>query len=237
MLFPTSAVALRCIDFLRAQDPSLRAEDTRMVKLGPKDGHVTGDPGTPIVCAVLYPERCFSMAKTFWQHTGDGVSSRRAEFCHSAYDEGVTELKDGQEKHSNGRSPKGPRRYRRTSCLESNVATTSDGTQAANNTESNVAHGPGEWSQFVEERFGRNLGTCFASNAKLAIKRRIAGSLTSNVDLAEALEPSHQSQTTRQVQGLSEDDIYLYPSGMSSIFNTHRLMLTTRGPMKSICFG
>ena len=91
--------------------------------------------------------------------------------------------------------------------------------------------------QFLEERFGRNLETSLAASAKLAIRRRIAGSLTANVDLNEALDATDKTETVRNVQGFSEDDVYLYPTGMSSIFNVHQTMLKTRGWFKSISYG
>lgn len=94
-----------------------------------------------------------------------------------------------------------------------------------------------EQVQFVEERFGRNLDMSFAMNAKLAIRRRIAGALTADVELEEALELTESTSPGRQVHGFSEHDVYLYPTGMSSIFNVHRVCMSCLGDLKSICFG
>ncbi|KAI9822923.1 MAG: hypothetical protein M1832_002948 [Thelocarpon impressellum] len=91
--------------------------------------------------------------------------------------------------------------------------------------------------QFIEERFGRNLSPSLAANAKLAIRRRIAGSLRLDVELEEAMKSSTLSGDTRRVEGFSADDVYLHPTGMSSIFNTHRVMMAARGPLQSVCFG
>ena len=91
--------------------------------------------------------------------------------------------------------------------------------------------------QFVEERFGRNLDPKLAENAKFAIRRRIAGALIADLDLHETLEKVEVTGHERGVDGFSVDHVYLYPSGMSSIFNTHRFLLKCRGEMKSICFG
>lgn len=46
----------------------------------------------------------------------------------------------------------------------------------------------------------------------------------------------------RRQQDLTEDDVYLYPTGMSAIFNTHRILMANarsrgREVQKSICFG
>jgi len=92
-------------------------------------------------------------------------------------------------------------------------------------------------SQFVEERFGRNLDLSMTKNAKLAIRRRIAGSLTADVALTEAMSIEKDESRTRQVANFSEDDVYLYPTGMSSIFNAHRNLLRAKGPLKAIVYG
>jgi cystathionine gamma-synthase len=92
-----------------------------------------------------------------------------------------------------------------------------------------------ESSQFVEERFGRNLDILFVDNAKSAIRRRIAGSLTGE-DLTTPFSATME-KSIRGVANLSEEDVYLYPCGMNSIFNVHQVLLETRGSMKSIMFG
>jgi cystathionine gamma-synthase len=91
--------------------------------------------------------------------------------------------------------------------------------------------------QFVEERFGRNLDLSMTKNAKLAVRRRIAGSLTADVGLTEALALDKDAAMTRHVAGFSEDDVYLYPTGMSAIFNTHRNLLQAKGQLKAIVYG
>ena len=123
---------------------------------------------------------------------------------------------------------KGPRRYQKKDSVSMSAQGTSDLTSNLERKDS---------VQFVEERFGRNLDVSLAANAKLAIRRRIAGALTANVDLLEALNMSKLPTRKAQVEGFSEDDVYLYPCGMSSIFNTHRTMMACRGPQKSINYG
>ena len=94
-----------------------------------------------------------------------------------------------------------------------------------------------DYVRFVEERFGRNLDVSLAKQAKEAIRRRIAGALSTNVESLETTDISIPLPLTSRVRDISEDDVYLYPSGMSSIFNTHQLLLACRGSMKSISFG
>ena len=185
----------------------------------------------PVISAVIFPKALSKIAKTFWQHTGEGISSRRAEYCHKAFNDG--DLGDrasrcgSRNPHVRSHSYKGPRRYQRNL----NEVPSPNMTKLVN------GHDGKDHVQFVEERFGRNLDVSLASKAKLAIKRRIAGALTANVDLKEALEMDPPPTRNNQVEGFSEDDVYLYSCGMNSIFNTHRIMLACRGEMKSISFG
>lgn len=237
-LFPSHAVSARCVQFLRDQVPSLTAHSVRIIDLCPnaelQNGAGDSDEAStkPIVSAVLFPQDHAKVTKTFWQHSGDGISSRRAEYCHKAFGDGHLGAKGVScEKIKNFSllSPsKGPRRYQKKDSVDISTHQTSDMT---NNFERKDS------VQFVEERFGRNLDVSLAANAKLAIRRRIAGALTANVDLHEALEMSKPPTRKAQVEGFSEDDVYLHPCGMSSIFNTHRIMMACRGSQKSISYG
>lgn len=229
LLFPSLAAASRCAEFLRHQHQSLPLPDIRILELLPrklKDFSNEDWTIDPSIAAVIYPYEFQEIAKKFWQHTGEGVSSRRAEFCYKAYEEGLLVERLAAGKLKDAGSCRGPKRYQKgfsveNGCLDSSVKKSSE---------------KGEHCQFIEERFGRNLDLSFVQNAKLAIRRRIAGSLTERPDLPEAQEIIH-AQSNRQMRGLSPDDVYLYPSGMNSIFNTHRVLLASRGSKKSICFG
>jgi cystathionine gamma-synthase len=241
---------MMCVEFIKAQLPNLTVgKDLKVLDLYPCFDmlHRTNEPSNhgraPFVSAVFFPRTHLSVAKTFWQHSGDGISSRRAEFCHQVFGEGLlstiprprTSLELSVERHV--MLSKGPRRYQKEK-----AANTDRGTpQAPLNDPSALKNEPGverrEQFRFVEERFGRNLDMSLAINAKLAIRRRIAGALTANVELEEALELTECASPGRHVHGLSEDDVYLYPTGMSSIFHIHRALLDCRGRLKSICFG
>lgn len=194
-----------------------------------------------MVSVVIYPKRHSALAKSFWQHTGEGVSSRRAELCHRAFNDGFLAPRpsdnqtDGSHGHSTSqKSMKGPLRYQRARLAdgpEEHVRTRADSLEEErrSNTDDSVL--------FVEERYGRNLDLSRASQAKVAIRRRIAGALTADVDLNDMTDTGRTEIGIRQVSGFSEEDVYLFPSGMSSIFNTHRIMMASRGALKSICFG
>jgi cystathionine gamma-synthase len=245
MVFPSHSVASRCVDFLRCQVPLLGTNNVRIVELVPNSHSNSERKNTQTsakICAVLLPEHCFKVAKVFWQHSGEGVSSRQAEFAHRAYEEGALvegELAQAGAINSN-RLCKGPRRYQRGSLIDkaaSHPTINASSAQSYPEPEVNSPLEGREYSQFIEERFGRNLDLSFVRNAKLAVRRRIAGSLIADVDLKEAMNMPGDAQKSRQVMGFSEDDVYLYPTGMSSIFNTHRTLMAARGQLESICFG
>jgi cystathionine gamma-synthase len=240
-LFPSPKTAARCYDFVVSKVPYDEARKVRVVNLVMPRQVATGGCGhcqpanvMPKLSCVLYPKTHSRIAKQVWQHSGEGISSRRSEFYLMALEDGylVEESRCHSEVAKVQRLHKGPKRYQNNGSLG-----TRDPVLRRSRIPLTVSKGVlegKEFNQFIEERFGRNLGTALARNAKLAVKRRIAGSLTADVDLTEALEttPCHG-----RVAGLTEDDVFLYPSGMSSIFNTHQILMTTRGPMKSICYG
>ena len=228
MLFPTHAIASRCQEFFLRQAPDLDASQVRILDFLPAAEKARSEELeiiSPKVSAVLFPQDRFSIAKTFWQHSGDGVSSRRAEYCYQLFKEDI--LVESSVLNQPARVCKGPRRYQKKTSIDLNAS-------------GDLKKGNGDVqdpTQFVEERFGRNLSLTKAKNAKLAIRRRIAGSLTADVELTEAMTLDHDAARKRPIAGFSEDDVYLYPTGMSSIFNAHRNLLRAKGPRKSIVYG
>jgi cystathionine gamma-synthase len=242
MLFPSRATASRCWQFLLDREPSLTSETVHIISLIPSvegNGIIqeTENVISSLFC-VLFPNQFSKLARQVWQHSGDGISSRRGEFCLKALRDGLL-CREGDSplpKHQQARLCKGPRRYQKRE--SDNVTEHSNGDASTQHSRiENPAQDGTECSQFVEERFGRNLNAALAAKAKLAIRRRIAGCLTEDAELDKALELSKGSSCHR-VSGLSEDDVYLYPAGMSSIFNTHRVLMANRAePRQSICFG
>jgi cystathionine gamma-synthase len=227
MLFPTHVTAARCKDFFVTQEPAL-GQHVRIIDLVPISEKARSEEFasiSPKISAVLFPENHLKIAKAFWQHSGDGISSRRAEYCLSQFEKGA--LVDLLTIRETPTLCKGPRRYQKKTSIDlKNSDSTING-----NTE------PQDPTQFVEERFGRNLNISLAANAKTAVRRRIAGSLTADVGLSEALSLQTDHDRVRKVEDFSEDDVYLYPCGMSAIFNAHRNLKATRGVLKSIVYG
>lgn len=239
MLFPSCRTAQRCVEFMLGRDSAIKPSELRIIDLvvDPKTKSESLVKAVPTVSAVLFPKQYFPVAKQYWQHSGDGVSSRRAEFCHRLLQEGfLVEKTSISTSCSEPARCKGPRRYQKGASVDLGSASKTVGVPPADQkTASSDNAAEQETSQYVEERFGRNLDVSLVEHAKSAIKRRIAGSLQ-DVDLAKGYT-SEMDSTLRGVSGLSEEDVYLFPCGMNAIFNAHQLLLKARGPMKSISFG
>ncbi|GKZ37588.1 hypothetical protein AbraIFM66950_009203 [Aspergillus brasiliensis] len=232
MLFPSTTSAQRCRDFIKAKgEPSLTG-DVEVVDMVLHREEETSEiiaKISPSISAVIYHSDLFPVAKQYWQHSGDGISSRRAEFCHSLFSNGKLVAAVTPQPVMNQK--KGPKRYQRASIdntpsLVDNKVSPKSNSNAAEMQDS---------TQFLEERFGRNLDISLIKNAKVSLRRRIAGPLTDEVNLA-SVEPSSPEKTSSS-RGVTPDDVYLYPCGMNAIFSTHRMLLQSRGQRKSISFG
>lgn len=245
MLFPTPTIAARCVAFVKGRAPAEVVRDLCVVSFVLDSSNPLSKPLRPLrpeIAAVLCSEECFPYAKQYWQHSGDGVSSRRAEFCHGLFKDGLLVLDDGSSSPKRS-SPvpserklcRGPRRYQRPMSIDdSSPSRNTNGTRQA---PEGVEEDSQETSRFLEERFGRNLDLSFVEPAKSAIRRRIAGALVADAELSKTPQPSELGSNTRGIVNLREDDVFLYPCGMNAIFTAHRALLAARGPMKSINFG
>ncbi|APA14151.1 hypothetical protein SS1G_11000 [Sclerotinia sclerotiorum 1980 UF-70] len=241
MLFPSAKTARSCVTFMLSRDKSISLNQLTVIDLVLERNQASSEVLTkisPSISAVLFAKELFPVAKQYWQHSGDGVSSRRAEFCHTLFQEGLLVKKTNPKSPQNGdKLCKGPRRYQKGSIDK--TPRSQNGSKASeghNSPISSINSEARESSQFLEERFGRNLDVSFVDNARSAIRRRITGSLVGEVDLSET-PSTDMTSNMRGVAELSEDDVYLYPCGMNSIFNAHQMLLKTRGSLKSISFG
>ncbi|KAH7154813.1 pyridoxal phosphate-dependent transferase [Dactylonectria estremocensis] len=234
MLFPTPKVARRCLDFIRQRISPELSRQLSIIDLAldtSKDLSALLKKLAPTMSAVVFPEEVFPVAKQYWQHTGDGTSSRRAEFCHGLFkDQQLVPTGAQNAQEAPGRPFRGPKRYQRPGSIDG-VPPANPRTSPPKEPEESL-----ESSQFLEERFGRNLNLSMVARAKSAIRRRIAGAFAHEVDLNNGPLPSMTSNT-RGIQDLEEGDVYLYPCGMNAIFNAHRALLKAREPRKSINFG
>lgn len=234
MLFPSLNVAQRCAAFVVRNNTShvppnaIYVLELTATEVTPQTA-LKADILLPAFWAVIFPVHQFPVAKQFWQHSGDGVSSRRAEYCQSFLTAGLltcSHVSKPVDEHAR----KGPRRYRSKSAAENAAPQESD-------SNGGIPTDGEDFRHFVEERYGRNLNISLVSDVKTVIKKRIAGSLAPMEDSRGKLEASTNGDDQVINRGFSEEDVYLYPTGMSAIFNTHRLLLATLGSKKSICYG
>ncbi|KAG1171876.1 hypothetical protein G6F70_006472 [Rhizopus microsporus] len=225
MLFPSHKVAESCRAFMHRyyQQPlgTIRIAEFEIVA---PESHER----VPIHI-VLFPQDAFPIAKQFWQHSGDIISSRMAEYCLS--------ILDG--KQNSPEPTKQEIKPKLTLGGRSQSHYGSKHTKQSKHEEEKVSE---EQTTYLEERYGRNLPVQFAKNAKVALRRRIAGILT-DVSVGDRLitsnvEEQRQLKGERGIQGLSEEDVYLYPCGMSAIFHAHQnAMAIGDASLKSVCFG
>ena len=208
LLFPSRKSAEACRAFLAARG----VVTARVVQ------HCLSDSLS--VFPVFFPESQSGLGRQFWQHTGLGISSRFATRVLAALAAGAsppptpTRLKPMAHRHY---APKTMSRH-------------PSGSSSSGDAQ------PLEEDQcvYVEQRYGRNLDVAAAKQAKRALRRRIAGVLVRDESAVDG--EVEVSQSVRGV-AVTEDDVYLFPSGMSAIWSARQLALDAKGEKKSVCFG
>ncbi|KAH9916047.1 PLP-dependent transferase [Fomitopsis serialis] len=197
---------------------------------------------------VLFPGDSFPLAKQFFQHAGNCISSRRAERCLAMLGElpGVTGAgipmpavsrpptrvpNRHYSKKSFGRSPPhspASSHFRNGPFRSPEEALKADEVLSA------------DQSVYLEERYGRNLPLESAVACKRALRRRIAGVLLRDTPNDWSNAGGNEAEigpSTRGVDNVAEDDVFLFPTGMSAIWHAHQVALAARPAAKSICFG
>ncbi|KAG0093208.1 hypothetical protein BGZ93_007987 [Podila epicladia] len=253
-LWPSQRVAERCREFVEryykpaSDSPADARTPIRIVEFTihapaaesrPELKHVK-------VFATFFPKDAYSFGKQFWQHAGEIVSSRQAAHClrwlslkAEEEQQEAAMLSGGAKGSTSARLPRGNRHYSATKAatlastgdLNSTVAAVHLSEQKEDHEDKPVEEADGINSQdyevYVEERYGRNLDLSFAPKAKVALQRRIASQVAHHAG----------SSWTGSGEYVTEKDVYLYPTGMSAIYNAHRIALALFPERKSICFG
>ena len=234
MLFPSETVAQQCSQFLLKQERESNVWAVRVVILAPfKVKSTYSDEqicSSSTLAAVFYPRKLSKPAKSYWQHTGEGISSRRAENFWIKSNGGLTSAPHKGEA-CNKRTPRRYHGCRKRSHSERKPFT---GWSSAN-PHTDEEHDDCRF--FIEERFGRNLDTSLAAKAKVALCRRISGCLVTEIPSHVNRLPQDTGTNSICARKVLEKDVYLYPTGMSAIYNTHRMLLETSGAKKSIIYG
>ncbi|KAF8208830.1 PLP-dependent transferase [Mycena galopus ATCC 62051] len=242
MLFPSQKTADQCRSFMQARPlPSGAAVSARLIHFSicPEDklnqGPCVHEDSALLSSApaslhiVLFPEEAAPIAKQFWQHTGLGISSRLAEHCLALLPSDPTFVPNGLQNTPRKALNKHYSAKKTTfSPPESPVAAE----------DLSIDH-----SVYLEERYGRNLPIALAASAKRALRRRISGVLVrdTSADCADGSCAGDQDYvlgpSSRGVNGMSENDVFLFPTGMAAIWTAHQLALAVRPPQKSVCLG
>ncbi|QLL32449.1 hypothetical protein HG536_0C06180 [Torulaspora globosa] len=226
LCFPSYSVAKRCREFIAVKAPTvfseLPAPKVRILQLAttkPINAEEAKWKRECKIAVVFVAKEYYPLMKQYWQHTGEIISSRFAEYVlHELF---IVE------------------RSSRTADVSREAGEDVGGTRSE--------------EEFIETRFGRSLDLSFADQAKQLIKKRIATKVVeegSSEDVAPqehvvatestVVETIEQSDTVASeiidVQDIESDrrrglevnpdkDVFLFPSGMASIFTAHRLLL------------
>ncbi|KAI9483209.1 MAG: pyridoxal phosphate-dependent transferase [Benjaminiella poitrasii] len=229
MLFPSHKVAVQCRSFMNCyyqeSTGSIRIAE---FEIAPRD--TSSELEKVPIHIVLFPKDAFPIAKQFWQHSGAIVSSRMAEYCLRIMDENKKQQRFKQEEKSTNGLYQPKMTMGRKSRSRYNKASIE--LERKDEEEESV-----EQNTYLEERYGRNLPAQFSLKAKQALRRRIAGVLSETEEKTD-LEEQRKIKGDRGIRGLSEEDVYLYPCGMSAIYHAHQVaMAIGDAALKSVCFG
>lgn len=216
MVFPTYNVAKRCRDFIKLNAP--KPTNVRVLQLSTPAPATEEEKSRVVetsIGVVFFPSADFPLAKSYWQHSGEGISSRMGEYV----------LRELFQKDKTDLSPN--LNYKLKHEMQVQAIQRKSPSLSFNSSTSNQREEvEKDFNSFIEEKYGRILDLKFATQAKIALKRRICGKVEES-----------NSEIAGRVGSLSKDDVYLYPSGMAAIFNSHRALLQTQPPKKSVCFG
>jgi cystathionine gamma-synthase len=180
---------------------------------------------------VLFPTGALPLAKECWQHTGMGISSRYAEHCLSLIPEESAQPSPLIVSHPT----KGYDEHYFDNCVCRNFSPS-------------PLTSPAEYlskdqCDYLGERYGYTAVAGSAAAAKRALRHRIASTLARNIpeDIRSAHRGAEQAvdiePKSRGAKDVTEDDVFLFPTGMCAIWNAYELVTMTRPAAKSICFG
>ena len=209
-LFPTSTVANHCHDFITRRAAKDNVEPSvRITKFLLHPNGKGRELGAELHI-VLFPADNFQHALPFWQHTGLGISSRYAEHCLSLLPEEIV--------------PASPTIHTEPYVVKEEPE------------QLPIVSGGVLSSTYPEEHDGRDISEDAVASAKCTLRRRIAGMLLR--DGSAGLDATNcEPQPSTRGLDVTEDDVYLYPTGMAAIWSAHQMMTALRPGAKSVAFG
>lgn len=227
MIFPSYNVAKRCREFIRSKS-EVKPGLVRILQLSTGSPKTEEDKSTMVEASIgvcFFPQSEQTLAKNYWQHSGEGISSRMGEYFlrelfqndfTSNISLGRSAARAKQELQAHQIQQRSPSI---STSIKSSTFATSD--ERENNT-------------YIEQKYGRLLDLKFAGEAKTALRRRISGNVESS---GESSNDTLSLDVEARRNALTADDVYLYPTGMASIFNAHQALLKVFPNKKSVCFG
>ncbi|CAG87023.2 DEHA2D09350p [Debaryomyces hansenii CBS767] len=224
MVFPSYSVAKRCREFVKAKSDksNLSVRILQLSTAPPEDELEKSSVIESNIGVIFFPSSEFPLAKNYWQHSGEGISSRMGEYV-------LKEIFHKEKKPSTykGSHMKQELQAQRIQQRSPSLSKSLQSPSFSSNEETEK-----EFNTFIEQKYGRVLDLKFAAQAKVALRRRICG----KIDKSHSQED--EMQKARRGKHLSETDVYLYPSGMAAIFNAHHALLqVAETKNKSVCFG
>ena len=213
MLMPSKKIAEQCEAFIRHR--AAVAGIPASVRYLHYTIHSQGASTQASQCAelhvVFFHADLNACAKEFWEYTGLGISSRFAEHCISLLPD---EDKENQE-------------------LWELVKQVSGTAMPPDESGKNQ-------SIHVGERSGGDPSLNDGALAKQVLRRRIAGAITTGKvqdGPYNGTQDIEIGRGGRGVQDVSEDDVFLFSTGMSAIWKAYNVCLQARGQTKSVIFG
>ncbi|KAF8761691.1 PLP-dependent transferase [Rhizoctonia solani] len=227
-LFPAAYIANACRQFIinRSPNPSSPVP-VRLVQyfICPGEGtsQITSG-GTPdksnVDCVelhvVLFQEDAFSLGKQFWQHTGLGISSRLASAALDLL------ARNGERPALGAAPPPHPRRPSPKASSEISITV--------------PRCGSGKHRRHLRSTFS-HLSPKMSANAhwqRLRSRRRIAGVLVNDSPSAPLSDQIPELGVSQRGIDVTENDVFLFPTGMAAIWTSHQLALASRPQQKSV---
>uniref|UniRef100_A0A0L0P577 cystathionine gamma-synthase n=1 Tax=Candidozyma auris TaxID=498019 RepID=A0A0L0P577_CANAR len=224
MIFPSYNTAKRCREFIKAktETPNVLVRVLRLRTPAPTTEFEKSSVVESEIGIVLFSASEFPLAKQYWQHSGEGISSRMAEYV-------LRELFQNEEKDQARLRSRNKQELQAQSIQKKSPSITAS---IRSNSRGQNEEADKEFNTFIEQKYGRVLDLKFAKEAKLALRRRICGKADKSHNQEEEMDKA------RRGKFLSETDVYLYPTGMAAIFNAHQAVLAVEETAKkSVCFG
>ncbi|KAI0659897.1 PLP-dependent transferase [Cubamyces menziesii] len=244
LLCPTRKIAEQCREFMINRSTKAGAPvPVRLVQFTICPESEENSAPCRELHMVFFPGDQFPLAKQFWQHTGLCISSRYAESCLAMLHEESSTPESPPSASARPPVKPGNRHYSAKGAMGKSPPASPTilharyGGSIAEQTTELLEK---DHFNYLEERYGRNMPLGAAAAAKRAMRRRIAGVLVRDAPNDWSIAGGNDAElgpSTRGVEGVTEDDVFLYATGMSAIWSAHQLALGVRPPATSVCFG